>query len=60
MQGYFFGRIGPVLRAILLLAALSMIEGSWLTDIIGLAAAAAIFAYQKKIVTPRTLAKGSD
>ncbi|WP_245958398.1 TRAP transporter permease [Pelagibacterium sediminicola] len=60
VQGYFFGRIGPVLRAILLVAALAMIEGGWLTDVIGLAVGIAIYAYQKRIVTPRTLAKGSD
>jgi TRAP transporter 4TM/12TM fusion protein len=60
VQGYFFGRIGPVLRIVLLIAALGMIEGSWLTDIAGLVVAFAILGYQKRFVSPRTLAKGSD
>jgi TRAP-type uncharacterized transport system fused permease subunit len=60
VQGYFFGNVSNVLRAVLLLAALAMIQGGWITDVMGLGAGFAIFAYQKRFVTPRTLAKGAD
>ncbi|WP_338610238.1 TRAP transporter permease [Pelagibacterium nitratireducens] len=60
VQGYYFGPIGIVLRIVLLIAALSMIEGTWYTDLFGLAVAVGLFFYQKRFVTPRTLAKGAD
>ncbi len=60
VQGYYFGTIGVILRIVLLVAALSMIEGTWYTDLFGLAVAVGLFFYQKRLVTPRTLAKGAD
>ncbi|GLQ56515.1 TRAP transporter permease [Devosia nitrariae] len=60
VQGYFFGNVSNVLRVVLLLAALGMIQGGWISDIMGLGAGLAVFAYQKRFVTPRTLAKGAD
>ncbi|WBU53104.1 TRAP transporter permease [Paracoccus sp. SCSIO 75233] len=45
--GYFFGRLNIVLRIILLAAALAMVDGGWLTDGIGLAVAAAVYAMQR-------------
>ena len=60
VQGYYFGRVGVVLRIVLLVAALSMIEGTWYTDLFGLAVAIGLFVYQKRFVTARTLAKGAD
>jgi TRAP transporter 4TM/12TM fusion protein len=60
VQGYYFGRVGLILRAVLLIAALSMIEGTWYTDLFGLAVAVGLFFYQKRFVTPQTLAKGAD
>ncbi|AEQ51804.1 TRAP-type uncharacterized transport system, fused permease component [Pelagibacterium halotolerans B2] len=60
VQGYYFGAIGIILRIVLLIAALAMIEGTWYTDLFGLAVAVGLFFYQKRVVTPRTLAKGAD
>lgn len=60
VQGYYFGPIGIVLRIVLLIAALSMIEGTWYTDLFGLAVAVGMFFYQKRFVSARTLAKGAD
>ena len=60
VQGYYFGAIGIILRVVLLIAALSMIEGTWYTDLFGLAVAVGLFVYQKRFVTARTLAKGAD
>jgi TRAP transporter 4TM/12TM fusion protein len=60
VQGYYFGAIGVILRVVLLIAALSMIEGTWYTDLFGLAVAVGLFVYQKRFVTARTLAKGAD
>ncbi|MFC7704085.1 TRAP transporter permease [Plastorhodobacter daqingensis] len=60
VQGWFFGTIGPVLRAVILVAALSMIEGSWLTDAIGVVVAVGIFLLQRNVIGPRQLAKGAD
>lgn len=60
VQGWFFGRLGWPMRIVLLLAALGMIEGGWLTDAIGLSAAIGVWAIQKKFVTPKTMARGLD
>ena len=60
VQGWFFGRLSIPLRAVLLLAALGMIEGGWITDAIGLSAAIFVWAIQKKFVTPKTMARGLD
>ncbi|MCT4331828.1 TRAP transporter permease [Paracoccus sp. YLB-12] len=45
--GYYFGRLNIVLRAVLLAAALAMVDGGWLTDAIGLAVAAGLFVLQR-------------
>jgi len=48
VQGWFLGsRPAWFLRVILILAALFMIEGGWLSDLIGLGTAAAVFFIQK-------------
>jgi TRAP transporter 4TM/12TM fusion protein len=48
VQGWFMGsRVAWFLRAGLLAAALLMIEGGWLTDLVGVGIAAAIFMIQK-------------
>ncbi|SDW94079.1 TRAP transporter permease [Roseicitreum antarcticum] len=60
VQGWFFGLIGPILRVVLLIAALAMIAGGWLSDIIGLGTAALIFGIQRKVITPKTAARGLD
>jgi TRAP transporter 4TM/12TM fusion protein len=60
VMAWFMGPVGLVLRAVLLAAALLMIKGGWLTDVIGLAVAAGVYLLQKRLVTPATLARGSD
>ena len=48
VQGYFFTKtVNPLLRAGLILAALFMIEGGWITDLIGIAVAVAVIATQR-------------
>ncbi len=49
VQGWFFGRINLLLRAVLLAAALMMIEGQWLTDIIGIGIGGGLFLFQRMI-----------
>ncbi len=60
IQGWFFGLVGSVLRVLLIAAALAMIAGGWMSDIIGLSTALLLFAIQRKFITPRTAAKGLD
>lgn len=60
VQAWYFGRLNLVFRLILGAAALSMIAGGWLTDAIGLGAAIAVWALQRKLVTPSTAARGLD
>ncbi|GGA60831.1 TRAP transporter permease [Pelagibacterium lentulum] len=60
VQGYFFGQLNNILRGVLLISALAMIQGGWLSDLIGLGVGGAVFAYQKRGLSPRTLAKGAD
>ncbi len=51
VQGWYFGRMNAVFRVVLLLGALAMIKGGWLTDLIGIGIGAALLAYQ--LVTAR-------
>lgn len=60
VQGWFLGRLSTALRVLLMLAALGMIEGGWMTDFVGLAAAVLVWGLQKKYVTPTTIARGLD
>jgi TRAP-type uncharacterized transport system fused permease subunit len=60
VQGWFFGHLSPVLRALLLLAAFAMIDGGWLTDAVGIAAALIAWAVQKGLLSARSAARGSD
>jgi TRAP transporter 4TM/12TM fusion protein len=60
VQGWFFGPLHIVLRAVLVLAALAMIDSGWLTDAIGIGTAVAIWAIQKRLVKPGTVARGLD
>ncbi len=60
VQGYYFGQIGVVLRIVLLIAALSMIEGTWYTDLFGFGVALSMFLYQNRLFAVRNLAKGAD
>ncbi|MCO5071762.1 MAG: TRAP transporter permease [Rhizobiaceae bacterium] len=60
VQGWFFGPLNAVLRVLLLVGALGMIQGGLITDLVGLAIAAGLFAYQKGFASPRTVARGLD
>ncbi|MCC5988281.1 MAG: TRAP transporter fused permease subunit [Pararhodobacter sp.] len=60
VQGWLFGRLGLVLRAITLAGALGMIAGGWMSDIIGLSVAALVFVLQKGFLTPKNAARGLD
>ncbi|QTF93097.1 MAG: TRAP transporter permease, partial [Halomonas sp. BM-2019] len=47
VQGWFLnGGVNPVQRVLLLAAALSMIAGGWMTDLIGLGLGGLVFAWQ--------------
>ncbi|MCB1333172.1 MAG: TRAP transporter permease, partial [Roseivivax sp.] len=58
--GWFFGRIGWTLRALLIGAALGMLDAGLLTDLLGLGVAVAMFLYQKRFVTAEDIAHGKD
>lgn len=60
VQGWFFGNLHFILRGVLVVAAMAMIDSGYLTDAIGLATAVAIWAYQKKLVKPGSIAHGAD
>jgi TRAP transporter 4TM/12TM fusion protein len=60
VQGWFFGHLSMALRGLLLLAALSMIAGGWVSDGVGLGAAFIAWAVQKGVLSPRSAARGSD
>jgi len=47
VQAWLFGLLGPALRIVLLVAAVAMIQGGWISDIIGLAVGGLVFAVQK-------------
>lgn len=60
IQGWFFGVVGSALRVVLIVAALAMIAGGLMSDIIGLSVAALVFLIQRKFVTPKNVARGLD
>lgn len=60
VQGWLFGRIGWVLRLVTIVAALAMIKSGWMSDLIGLAVGALVFFIQRGVITPKTVARGSD
>ena len=60
VQGWFFGRIGLVLRAVLMAAALGTIAGGWLSDAIGVGLAGLVYAVQRGFLAPRNAARGLD
>ncbi|MEQ9814100.1 MAG: TRAP transporter permease [Azospirillaceae bacterium] len=56
VQAWFMGRLNPLLRGVLLVGALMLISGGWITDLIGIAIAVAVGAYQRVVVERRPLA----
>jgi TRAP transporter 4TM/12TM fusion protein len=51
VQGWFFGRMAVWSRVVLLAAALTMIEGAWHTDLIGIGLGVALFLWQRRMAT---------
>ncbi len=60
VQGWFFGTAGTLVRAGTLVAGLAMIEGGWVTDVVGLGIALFLFLVQTRVVRPKHLARGLD
>ncbi len=60
VQGWLFGVLHPALRVITLLAALGMIAGGWMSDLIGLGVAVLVFVLQRGLLTPKNAARGLD
>jgi TRAP-type uncharacterized transport system fused permease subunit len=60
VQGWLFGRIGWPLRIVVIFAALAMIKSGWLSDLIGLGVAMVVYFIQRGVITPKTVARGSD
>lgn len=60
VQGWFFGALGLPLRLLLLIAALSMISGGLISDLIGLVVGGSLFAYQRRFVSTAAIARGAD
>ncbi|MGY6411811.1 MAG: TRAP transporter permease [Alkalilacustris sp.] len=52
VQGWFFGVIPMALRAFLLAAGVAMIAGGWMSDAIGLGAAAIAWVAQRRFLNP--------
>ncbi|MGY6632817.1 MAG: TRAP transporter permease [Alkalilacustris sp.] len=52
VQGWLFGLLNPVLRLLVGGAALSMIAGGWVSDLIGLSVAAGVFVLQRSVLAP--------
>jgi TRAP-type uncharacterized transport system fused permease subunit len=49
VQGYYFGIIAKPLRLVLLVGAVAMISGAFVTDIVGMTIAVVVFFWQRKI-----------
>ena len=60
VQGWFFGLLAWPARIVLIAAALSMIAQGWMTDLLGLAVAVAVWLLQKRYVDPQTVIRGAD
>ncbi|MFG6584677.1 TRAP transporter permease [Sulfitobacter sp. 1A12779] len=60
VQGWFFGLAGNAVRAVLIVAGLTMIAGGWLTDAIGLGLALVLAVMQKGRGAPSPAAQGGD
>jgi TRAP transporter 4TM/12TM fusion protein len=60
VQGWFFGHLHLALRALLAASALAMIDSGFFTDAIGVGAALLVWAIQKRLVKPGSVAKGLD
>ncbi len=60
VQGWLFGVINWPMRIFVGLAAIAMISGGLISDLIGLSVAALVFFLQKGVLTPKNIVKGAD
>jgi len=60
VQGWLVGPLNYVLRGVLLVGALSMIAGGWISDVVGLGLLALIVLIQKRLITHKSVARGAD
>jgi TRAP transporter 4TM/12TM fusion protein len=60
IQGWFFGKANIAVRLALLAAALSMIEGGWITDLVGASVGVVTFLVQKHLLNTGNIVKGAD
>jgi TRAP-type uncharacterized transport system fused permease subunit len=60
VQAWFFGPLNILLRLALLIGALGMIKGGWMSDIFGLAIGLGVFLYQKRAVRIDAIVRGAD
>lgn len=60
VQAWYFGHLHTILRIVLGAAAIAMIDSGWLTDAIGITTAVVVWAIQKRLVKPGTIAHGAD
>ncbi len=60
VQAWFFGRLSLPLRLVLGAAAIAMIDSGYLSDALGIGAAVIVWAIQKRMITPGSMARGSD
>ncbi len=60
VQGWLFGVINWPLRVLVGAAAIGMISGGWISDLLGLSVAALVFFIQRGTLSPKNLARGAD
>jgi TRAP transporter 4TM/12TM fusion protein len=60
VQGWLIGPLNLMLRGVLLVGALSMIAGGWLSDGIGLGLLVLTVLIQKRLITHKSVARGAD
>ncbi|MCA2013672.1 TRAP transporter permease [Cereibacter sphaeroides] len=58
--GWYFGRIGWSARVLLIGGALAMLDAGLVTDLVGLAIGAGLFAMQRRLVRLQDVARGAD
>ena len=59
VQGWFFGRMNGFFRIILLVGALMMIKGGWMTDVLGIGIGVMLFLLQRSLASRAPLTSSS-
>ncbi len=57
VQGWFFGRMNLVFRAVLLASSIALIQGHWLSDMTGIGVAVALAVWQFRMAEKQPLSK---